>query len=454
MVPKPPRRIRVLQIALKTGDYAPPGPVLLAVSGGADSVALMRMMAEESAPPAAFFVAHFNHRIRGAESDADEAFVREQAESLGLPFVRDSADVPAIAAAAGESVEMAARRLRHGFFQKAARENACVAIATGHSADDRLETFFMRLARGSSLRGLSGGAAACETNIPLIKPLREYRHGELVAWLESRGFPWREDSSNTSMDYGRNRVRGILVPAFEKALGASAVKSALRTMELLRADNEYLETLAQNARSATKSCRELAALPLPVFNRVAADFLYSLPVEPELITSKTLAIFRGMVSTPPRGTKRMPVAQGWGIERVGDELRITDGEDDSRKTNGKKSPVLRIATNAKFTAPPRSSALEAPLVFYVNSRIDPTKITLRAPKPGDRISPAGSGITQKISDIVQNLKIPRERRKNILVAVNADDEIIALPGYATAEQAKVPAGESGAKAEIVFGESG
>ena len=442
----------------------PTGRILVAVSGGADSIVLLRLLAQSrvgrtvpvsltTAATPTLAVGHFNHRIRGAESDTDEAFVREQAAALGLPFVCASADIPAIAASTGESLEMAARRLRHDFLQNAARENSCVAIATGHTADDQLETFFLRLARGSSLRGLCGGGSAAtspvQDRIPLIKPLLRYRHRELVAWLESHGFPWREDSSNTSPDYQRNRVRQTLIPAFEKTLGASAFASALRTIELLREDNDYLETLARNiggfGETALPSCRELAALPLPLFNRVAADYFYTLPIEPELITSKTLARFRGMVSTPPRGTKRMPVACGWYVERVGDEITLVEKND---VDPAPKTLNLHITTDVLFVPPPRSRTLELPLCFYVSSEIDATKIALRAPKPGDRISPAGSGITRKISDILTDLKIPRARRRGIVVAVDTDDKIIALPGYATDERAKVLPGENAVRIDV------
>ena len=291
--------------------------------------------AHEDVHPPPLLVAHFNHRIRPpAESDADEAFVRSLAASLNLPFIAGTADIPAIAAATGESLEMAARRLRHEFFQQTARDHACTAIATGHTADDQLETFFLRLARGSSLRGLSGmdGERTAsrmdgERTVSLIKPLLHYRHSELVAYLKANKLPWREDSTNASDLHQRNRVRQILIPAFEKAFGKSAFPSALRTIDLLREDNDYLEKLARDAGSADKNvCATLAALPLPIFNRVAADFLYALPIDPELITAKTLARFRGMVLTPPRGKKLMPVAQGWHLEfsRSGVSIRHPD----------------------------------------------------------------------------------------------------------------------------------
>ena len=313
---------------MRTGHRAcVSGRILAAVSGGADSVALLHLLVPRAVPasPGELIVAHFNHRIRPAvESDADEDFVRGQAAALGLPFVSGTADIPAIAASTGESLEMAARRLRHEFFQQTARENDCAAIATGHTADDQLETFFLRLARGSSLRGLCG--VSNNTGIPLVKPLTNFRHAELVEYLKANNIPWREDSTNASSLPQRNRVRQILIPAFEKTFGKTAFASALRTMESLREDGDYLETLARNACDTGKINTTLASLPLPLFNRVAADFLYTLPVDPELITAKTLARFRGMVCTPPRGKKLMPVAQGWHLEISRDGIKVREPE--------------------------------------------------------------------------------------------------------------------------------
>jgi len=348
----------------------PPGRILAAVSGGADSVALLCLLTSHSLPgrltvpesgtvsrpgeQTNIIVAHFNHRIRPAEeSDADEAFVREQAAALGLPFVSGSADIPAVAASTGESLEMAARRLRHEFFQTAARENGCVAIATGHTADDQLETFFLRLARGSSLRGLCGmghknspPAEGCpKGGVVVIRPLLKLRHSELVACLKSNNIPWREDATNASTVHQRNRVRKILLPAFEKTFGKTAFASALRAMESLREDNGYLEKVAAASvpLNQTLDIRALAALPPPLFNRVAADFLYSLPVEPELINAKTLARFRGMVETPPRGKKLMPVAQGWHLEfsREGVKIREPGGVKPHSKTHPFPHPSRR-----------------------------------------------------------------------------------------------------------------
>ena len=323
----------------------PEGAVLAAVSGGADSIAMLRLLCEargahENAAPPRVLAAHFNHGIRGAESDADEEFVRAQARELGVPFFSACGSVPTVARETGESLEMAARRLRHAFFQKTAFENGCVAIATGHTADDQIETLFLRFARGASLRGICGmtsGAADVSASgrgakIPIIRPLLAFRHEQLCEHLRERGIPWREDSSNASAAHQRNRVRGVLVPAFESALGASAVASALRTMERLREDAQYLDEFARAAVSAAYVADPaaiggrwllnsgLASLPRPIFNRAAADWLYALPINPELITQKTLDRFHAFVTAPPRGRKCMSVAAGWRIVRAGGRL--------------------------------------------------------------------------------------------------------------------------------------
>ncbi len=285
-------------------------PLVVALSGGADSTALLCALVRlrawlwrgRGAPFLA--AAHFNHCIRGAESDADEAAARALCDRLGVPLHIGRADVPKEAAGTGESLEMAARRLRRGFLSDVAARTGAAAIATGHTADDQAELFFLRLKRGSSLRGLSamrfvtpgadGGADA-----DFLKPLLRLRHGDLVSWLQSEGIPWREDSSNSDPDAAdRNRIRHVLVPAAIEALGPAFHETLGRTLDLLRDDADLLDFLAASSPMPTgatgavdavgatcpagASCR---AIPLPLARRAAAAALYASPgVDPEKVT--------------------------------------------------------------------------------------------------------------------------------------------------------------------------
>jgi tRNA(Ile)-lysidine synthase len=200
--------------------------LLVAVSGGPDSVALLRAVVELNSKGAvslgseAIVVAHLNHRLRGSESDADESFVRDLVESLKtqthaqLAFRCVRLDVGARAAAEGSNLEDLARRLRYEWFADVARETGCSFVATGHTADDQAETVLHRLLRGTGLKGLRGIAPRRQLvgGVALIRPLLHARRSEVLAYLEAQAQNYRQDSSNLNRDYTRNRIRHDLLP--------------------------------------------------------------------------------------------------------------------------------------------------------------------------------------------------------------------------------------------------
>ena len=184
--------------------------MLCAVSGGVDSMYLLHRMAELGAQRGfAVGCAHFNHGLRGAESDRDEAFVRAQCEKLGVPFYAGRGDVASVR---GMGTEAAARELRYAFLTHCADEHGYDWIATAHTADDNAETLLLNLARGCGLRGLTG--------IPpqrgkLLRPMLDTTRAQAEAYLTARAIPHVEDSTNAADTYARNRVRHHAVPALE-----------------------------------------------------------------------------------------------------------------------------------------------------------------------------------------------------------------------------------------------
>ena len=184
-------------------------PGVVAVSGGADSVALVRALA---ASGLTITVAHLNHQLRGDESDADEAFVRDVAMSLGVGFRSARIDV----SKEGGNLEATARRVRYAFLEAVAAEVGAKWIATGHTADDQAETVLHRLVRGTGLQGLRGIAAqrppAAAGGLSIVRPLLDVTRAEIIVYLASLGQPFRTDSSNADLRFTRNRIRGELVP--------------------------------------------------------------------------------------------------------------------------------------------------------------------------------------------------------------------------------------------------
>jgi tRNA(Ile)-lysidine synthase len=192
------------------------GPGVVAVSGGADSVALLRALIAAGAGP--LTAAHVNHGLRAAESDADEAFVRGLAERLGVTWCVARLDVAKMAADAGANLEATARRLRYDWLAEVAADVRAKWVATGHTADDQAETVLHRLVRGTGLQGLRGIAAvkAGPGREPwaaaVIRPLLTVTRAEVLGYLASLNQPYRTDSSNADPRFTRNRIRAELLP--------------------------------------------------------------------------------------------------------------------------------------------------------------------------------------------------------------------------------------------------
>jgi tRNA(Ile)-lysidine synthase len=197
------------------------GPGVVAVSGGPDSVALWRALAELRPDPPPV-VAHLNHQLRGAESDADEAFVR------GLsPTVRcDRIDVRSVAAASGDNLEATARRVRYEWLTEVARTSGCGWVATGHTADDQAETVLHRLLRGTGLQGLRGIAPRrpLAAGVELVRPLLGATRAEVLAYLKEVGQEARLDASNDDLRLTRNRIRHELLPHLARAYNPRVVE--------------------------------------------------------------------------------------------------------------------------------------------------------------------------------------------------------------------------------------
>ena len=238
--------------------------VLCALSGGGDSVALLHILLELS-QKLGFSVcaAHFNHRIRGAEADRDEEFSRSLCESLSVPFLSGSEDVPMLANQSGEGLEECARRLRYGFLFGAMETLACNKLATAHHSTDNAETVIFHLFRGSGINGLGGIAPVRKDSV--IRPLLCISRADIDEYLQDNFLGFVTDSTNSDTDMTRNFIRAKMLP-LAKEINPAAERAISRLSEAAREDEEYLLSLAEGV-SDTASLSELAALPLPVLKR-------------------------------------------------------------------------------------------------------------------------------------------------------------------------------------------
>ncbi len=232
----------ILECGLK-----PAVPVLVAVSGGADSLALLHTLRGTDYP---LLVASFNHRLR-PEAETDIAHVRQIAAQMGLPFVSDSADVAAHAAAEGLSIEESARHLRYRFLFNAARQAGAQAVATGHTADDQAETVLMHFLRGAGLNGLKGMSARSllptfDNQIPLVRPLLAWTRAQTEAYCREQNLPYLTDSTNADTTYLRNRLRHHLLPQLE-TYNPQIRQTLAKTALALQGDHELLTELVDSA---------------------------------------------------------------------------------------------------------------------------------------------------------------------------------------------------------------
>ena len=225
----------------------------IGVSGGSDSVALLRILhALREQQGILLSVVHFNHGLRGADSDDDERFVAELATQLGLPLISGREDVAAVARAKRWNLEDAARRLRYGFFASLVTEGRIDLVAVGHTADDQAETVLARLARGTAPAGLS---AIYPVKGHVVRPFIDVRRADLREHLHSIGQPWREDATNYDASRLRSRLRQRVLPMIESEIQPAIVRNLGRLAALSRRRRSLLEGSDRRAPGRVASAR-------------------------------------------------------------------------------------------------------------------------------------------------------------------------------------------------------
>ena len=434
----------------------PGGRVLVALSGGPDSVALLHVLQtlERRGHLVVAGAAHFNHQLRGAEADADELFCRELAASLRLPILVGRGDVRRMASESGRSIEDAARTARYSFLNGAAASLDAVAVAVGHSLEDQAETFLLRLIRGAGPAGLAGVRPRAGI---VIRPLLEVPRADLRAYAAEHGLTFREDSSNADVGIPRNRVRVELLPHLQQFSPAIAATLA-RQAALARVDDEFLEGAAiEWARSIVLQLED---------NGVALDALALAALHPALASRVARTALQA--AAPGRFI---------GFQHVDDLLDLTRRADGSAVAlpglvATRKGPriVLGSAPAApfanSFSVPlsipgeveaagwnvsadcPTGAPLQ-PLVARGHAVVvaaEPLRhpLTVRSRRPGDRFKPIGmGGRGRKLQDFLVDRKIARADRDALPLVVDRDDRIIWVVGQSVAEDFRVTAPEKG-----------
>ena len=436
----------------KTSGGAVTAPLLVAVSGGPDSLALLHFLRGLNYP---LICATFNHRLRPEAAD-EAAHVRQVAESLDVPFVTDSADVAAYAGAEGLSIEEAARTLRYRFLFRAAREAGAQAVATGHTADDQAETVLMYFLRGAGLSGLKGMSARVvlpvfDPEIPLVRPLLAWQRADTEAYCRENGLAPLYDPSNADTTYFRNRLRHELIPTLE-SYNPRIRQALVRTALALQGDEVLLAEVVDAAwqksvleqgtvfvafdRTALESASP--ALRRNLFKRAAFT------LRPGLRDVDFAALERAAALRPSdlAGGLRLFV-EGAKIYLAASEADLPSsdwpqvGEQYSLGANWRLTcqPVLPSTENWTLNTDNWSAWLDADLVG--DTLTGTSRLRVRAMCAGERFQPLGmSGASVKLQDFFVNVKLPkRARKKWPLVCV--DDEIAWVAGLRLAHPFRV-----------------
>lgn len=247
--------------------------VLLALSGGADSCALLHALKQLSEERNfRLCLAHVNHGIRGAEAERDELFCRQLADRYHLECFVLHADVPDLAQKSGKGIEEVAREVRYTYFAQLMQRENIPILVTAHHADDALETVLFHLARGSGRRGIGGiSPVRAFSNGFLVRPFLPIPKAELLSYCEKHGLQFVTDSTNGDISYARNRIRKEVVPVLEDLFGSPQTKAAALCADL-REEEEFLNAFSEERLRALKhadglSLTDLQALPVPVRKR-------------------------------------------------------------------------------------------------------------------------------------------------------------------------------------------
>jgi tRNA(Ile)-lysidine synthase len=442
------------------------GVTLVAVSGGPDSLCLLRLLHQLDYP---LIVAHLDHGLR-PESAAEATRVQQIAESLGVRYVWERQDVQHYADQHRLSIEEAARNVRYRFLFEQAEKLKAQAVAVGHTADDQVETVLMHLLRGAGVSGLRGMSYYSLPNpwsqeIPLVRPLLGVWREEILEYLKRQGLQPNLDASNLDRRYYRNRLRHELIPHLE-ALNPGARRRIWITAALLRDEDEMLERLVETAwgrcclvEGKDALAFDLSALrsqPIGMQRRLMRRAIAQL--RPGLRNIDFEDVERALnFLTEPARSGQTDLTANLRLELEGQRLWIADWQAELKDANWPQlSPGetldLAVPGDTHLSGGWRFSAetllFDEVVLAQAQANADPYQawldlerlarpLTVRTRRPGDRFRPLGMhGRSLKLSDFMVNVRLPRQAREGWPL-LTAGEEIVWVPGYRIAEPARV-----------------
>ena len=432
-------------LSLSDKSYLYGKRVLAALSGGKDSVCLLRLLClERDKGRLTLFAAHVEHGIRGNASVRDMEFCRRLCESLDVPFYSLSADVPRIAGESGEGLETCARRVRHRFLQDTAAQLEIDFIALAHHRRDRAETLLMHLLRGTSLKGMASMREIDEPEgkVPLVRPLIDISPEEIRQYLEDIGQPWREDATNLLPDNPRNAIRLNVLPLLKQIYPGSE-DALCRFGDICAREDVYMERLA----------REYLAGHLAREWGVQVLTLGGIPPREDPILYRALKLL-------------LPFSDNSDIERILTRSGFTDAGQGLRTFLAEDRlcilPPAHDPGRVKIAVPGET---ELPGVCRLNvsfcesvpvrdngltQRLSASSLEgahLRLRREGDFIRPFGMRGTKSLGDYMTDRKVPLPLR-DFMPLLARENEVLWLPGVGISETARVEKGAPACEVKI------
>lgn len=455
--------------------------VVVAVSGGADSLALLHgLYALRSQLNCRLHVAHLNHCLR-PDADADADFVRQHVAHLELPCIVQRVEVSLLIKQWKLSVETGARRARYQFYEEVCTQTGATKVALGHHQDDTIETILMNLIRGSGSTGLKGIAPV--RDVKFIRPLAGFTRQQIERFLTSKGLVPRHDSTNADTHYFRNRIRHELIPKLESDYNPNIKVGLSRTADVLGAESEYLDTVAREAFEACRvedpdKLKALIASESVVLDR-AKFRQFHIAVQRRMLRQSFFEMLRCMgdfyfvhcetilslvEGDTPNAVLALP--NGLQFRRVYEHLifEVNIGSRSSHPVET-ESFAYPLAVPGETLVPALNAEVIAEL-GDIRSHEMPTlpdgkfkaifdyeklrraladrfsetfPFTVRNRRDGDRFQPYGMPGTKKIKDFLIDAKVPRYERDRIPILV-CGDEILWIVGHTTSEPFKIQRG--------------
>jgi tRNA(Ile)-lysidine synthase len=467
----------------------------LGVSGGADSIAMLRIFANlQTKLGITIFVLHFHHQLRGADADEDERFVKTVAEQFGFPFVSGCANVAGEAKLQGRNVEDAARRLRYKFFNSAAETHGLNRIAVAHTADDQAETVLSHLLRGTGLTGLAGIYPVAGL---IIRPLLESSRLELREFLSGLRQPWREDLTNQDTSHMRARIRHQLIPVLLRDFDSAAVTRLARLAGHAREDETFWRSLEDatfqalaTRESPTAISLEIEGLLFPMKGSAFPSLQEPQTSHPAMALSRRLvrkiyAELRGsreqltsrhVESVIELATKSQSGARislpGISVERIFDRLVFKNLSAAKETSQSGESPVQNRSFEYTVSMPERLDSasivvteihrrFNLKIVDWPPSPRDTVSgrialdfervqwpLVLRNWLPGDSYRPQGTRSARKVKRLLLESRIPRSSRISWPI-LTSQGRVIWASGYPVAEDLAV---HEGTKSGLIIAE--